>query len=388
MANQVTNLGRIINFITGITGVQAGGQAIVNMPVNARYHRLTFQCSAVNYTGGTALATLKITGAGNNDATTTLTVVNGVITAAAVVAGGTGYVTGDIITPVDATGTGARLTVTAAAGAVTALAVTVGGTASPINPASLVTGMKLLVNGVNMRDIIPANILKIAIANGYLPTLGELPVFFTEPWRNLLGHNETTSWDTFGQATFQLQISIAATVSLPNLVGVQEFDYQRNARPSTTKPGTSDLFLQPVSQHQFSWPIVAGRNDINNLPFSYPISRLWIYGTIANQITQLEIYQDNNKVFEATEDQLKQMFKEYGFQFGQPNFVNSNWSTSAALQGAYVEPIYFDSAFISDPDQRVFKALACANSFVVRVYSAQAQAITFVMEMLPGQYSS
>lgn len=380
----IANRGRLINFVNGITGVQAGSSAVLNLPVNQRYHRINFQCAAVNYTGGTGLATVALTGAGNDDLTVTPTVVNGVITAVAVVAGGTGYTTGDTITITDATGEGFVGTVTAAAGVVSAVAVTSIGTPTAINPADMLTGLKILVNGVNMRDIEPANILKLAMANGGYTRRGELPVYFTPPWRNVNQQNEVTSWDLFGQSTFQMQIGIASTVTNPSLVAINEFDYMRNVRPE----GKNQVpFLQPTAQHQFTWPIVAGRNDINTLPFNFPISRMWLQGSTPGAISQVEVLQDGNKVFEATLEQILQTYGDYGFSFGKPDYINSNWASSAALQSAYNEPAYFDCAFIADPDQRWWKALKSVNSLILRVYSDSAQALTIVQETLPGAYA-
>src|SRR4051812_14998015 len=134
----VQNYGRIIQEINGINGVSANGNAVINMDVNKRYHRNVLQTSAINYTGGTGLATVKITGAGNNNLTVTPTVVNGVITAVAVVAGGTGYTTGDTITITDATGSGFVGTVTAGGGGGCARVVFSTCTPSPPKPVKVV----------------------------------------------------------------------------------------------------------------------------------------------------------------------------------------------------------------------------------------------------------
>lgn len=382
----VINRGRIINFINGITGVAPGSQAVVNMSVNQRYHRNVFQCAAVNYTGGTGLATVALTGAGNDDLTVTPTVVNGAVTAVAVVAGGTGYTTGDTVTIVDATGTGFIGTVTAAAGVVTAVAVTVAGTPSPIDPRTMITSLKQLVNGINMRDIDVASILRISIANGYIPSLGELPLFYTAPWRNVNNFNEVTSWDLFGQSTFQLQIGISPNVISPSLIGSQEFDNFRNTRMVGDKEVP---FLQPTAQHQFTWPIVAGRNDINTLPFNFPISRMWLLGSVPGSISQVEVFQDGNKPLEATINQLKDMYAEYGFQFGErPNFITEEYAAgNPVVVGAYQEPIFFDAAFIADPDQRWDKALQAERQMILRVYSDVAQNLTIVQETMPGNYA-
>ncbi len=374
------NKGRLINFISGINGVSAGGNAIVNLPCNRRMHRLKFQCAAINYTGGTAVAFTKITGVGIS-ATATPTIVNGVVTAVAVVAGGTGWVTGDTGTLTDATGSGFVGTVTAAAGVITAIAVTSTGVATAVSPITFFTGLKLLVNGVNMRDISPTSILQIAFANGLFPALGELPIDFTPPWRNVNQANELTSWDLVGQSTFSIQFNISSTVTSPSLIGIEEFDYARNLLPDG-KP-----FLQPTAQHEFGFPVVAGRNDINTLPIDFPISRMWIKGSTAAQISQIEVFQDGNKPAEMTLEQMKEMYEASGFQFGRANYINATIATSNTLKGQYATPSYFDAAFISDVDQRWGKALYVEKSMILRIYSAIAQQVTVVMETLPGGFA-
>ncbi len=397
----VQNNGRLINFISGINGVSAGGQATVNLPCNNRVHRNIFQCAAVNYTGGTALVTTTLTGVGVS-ATVTPTVVNGVITAAAVVAGGSGYVVGDTITVQDATGQGAILRVATLAGsAIATLTVTSGGSASPINPVSMVTSVRESVNGVVIRDINPQSIISIAQANGLIPRLGELPLLYTEPYTNQLVNAEALSWDLFGQSTYQIQMGINGSVSSPSLTGITEFDYFRNTRPGAN--GKPVLSLQPVAKHAFNFNVSGGRNAINTLPINYPIRRLWIVGSIPGVITQLEIYQDKNKIAEMTVGgigsvtnptgnigQMNEAYGEYGFQFGQANFANQNYAgtgtVNKALQASINPLSYFDAAYLSDPDGRYWKALKCESELLVVVYSAVAQTITIVQESLPGAY--
>lgn len=378
------NLGRQINFVNGITGIAPNGNAVINMPVNNRTHRLQLQCTAVNYSGGTAEATTTLTGSGIG-ATVTPTVVNGVITAATVVAGGSGYAVNDTITPVDATGQGAVLRVaTVSSGAIATLAITSGGAPSPIDPAVFYTSVKELVNGVNMRDISADFRNRIALANGISTELGLLSLYYTEPFGNVLQKNERLSWDLFGQSTYQIQLGISPNVVSPGLIGTQEFDYQRN---EIVVNGVQTPVLNPVAQHTFTWPASGGINNITTLPFNYPIRRIWVIGSTPGNITQLEVFQDGNKIFEAYENQAIQIYQDYGFQFGQPTYQNQNQSATAIKQ--YFNPNrYFDCAYISDPDQRYWKALSCQKSFIFRVYSAIAQTLTMVMEYMPGSYNS
>jgi hypothetical protein len=119
---------------------------------------------------------------------------------------------------------------------------------------------------------------------------------------------------------------------------------------------------------------------------------MWFRGGTPGNITQVEVYQDNNKAFEATLAQLIETYGEYGFQFGQPNFYNQTVANTAGvprtLLGYFNPPATFDAAFIADPDQRWWKALKCVNSLNVRVFSNVAQTLTVVMETMPGSYAS
>lgn len=363
----IKNLGHLVNFITGIQGVTAGGNAVVNLPVNLRYHSLIFNCTAVNYTGGAGKAITKITGSGTG-ATGTLSVTNGVPTAITIVSGGSGWNVGDTFTIADTTGTGFVGTVATVTGgppgALATATVTIAGSPSAVDPVTLLTSVKITVNGINMRDISPANIIAIQKGNGYTPALGELSIFFTEPWRRIIMPNEVTSWDMFGQSNFSVQLGISSAVTSPGLTGVYEFDYERNQRPGPN--GQPVPFLQPVAQHQFSYNAVSGRNDVNNLPFSYPIDRVWVKSA-NDDVYQLEVYQDSNKVMEATTAEISQDLAPFGM-----NPANGG----------------FDTAYISDPDQRIWKALKCGNSFVTRVYTNSTEALTFVIESLPGAYQA
>jgi coat protein len=283
MAVILNNTGRLVQQIPGITGVNAGGLALVNLPVNARYHRLKFFSTS-------------------------------------------------------------------------------GGVASTAQ----LTALKLLVNGINMRDITPVNTINIAKSVGLNPSPGVLPINFTQPQRNFLAANDSNSWDLAGQSTFSVQVGIAAGAVNPTLIGIMEFDYLRNVRTDTG--GAQAPFLQPVSQHQFIINGAAGRNDIVILPFDYPISRLWISSGAGNNITLLEIYQDGNKIIEGTPAELNEGNADYGILVGGAN--------------------PFETAAVFDQDGRWWKSLKCANSFNVRVTLAAADTINIVQETLPGAYSS
>jgi hypothetical protein len=385
----VINKGRLINFVNGITGVATGSNALVNLPTNARYHRLKFNTVAINYTGGTGAAITQISGtAAGSGATGTLTISNGVPTAIAIVAGGTGWTIGDTFSIADATGTGAVFTVATVTGgppgAIATATVTSSGTASACSPATVLTSIQQLVNGIPVRDIEPSQILTYVMAQGYYPALGELPLWYTNPTRNKIQRNDVTSWDLFGQSTFSIKFGISPSVTSPGISGSMEFDFLRNVR---TDNGKEVVFLEPTAQHQYGYNLIAGRNDITTLPFDFPISRLWFLGSTPGNITQVELYQDGNKWFEVTLADLEEMYRQYGFTFGQPDWLNQTQPGNATLLGAYETPRYYDAAFISDEDGRWSKRLSVANSLTIRIYSAVQQSVTIMAETMPGAYA-
>jgi hypothetical protein len=302
----VINKGRTINYISGLNGVAAGGQAILNIPCTGRYHRLILNC----------------TSAGVAAAVTTI-----------------------------------------------------------------ISSIKLIVNGVAVRDIDPANILKILQNQGYYPLIGELPLNFSEPLLTggvINEPDDVTSWDMVGQNTFQLQIGIQGAAVTPGITGVWEFDYQRNLLPDGSP------FLQIVNQHQFAFPIPVGQYDITTLPFAFPIRRLHFYGSNPGQLSTLEVYQDNNKVHEATILQSRQAFRPYGFRLnntpdGTP-FVNATGPANLGVSALVETPAFFEAQYLADADSRLWKALRVGGDLKIRVNSAAAQTLTVVMECIPPGY--
>lgn len=385
------NRGRSVNFISGIQGIQAGGNGTINMGNDRRFTRLKFQCSAVNYTGGTALATtnIAVTNPAAAGATVTLTAsALGIPTAAVAVNTGANYTTGDTITVVDATGTGLVLTVTAAAGAITALALTVLGTPSAMNPVTFFNSFRLSVGGKIIRDIVPDSILKLVVARGQYVRRGELPINFAEVSRDFLqqtggiDYNDSSAWDMRGEGAFDILFGITAGLNTPTLVGSQEFDTLTN---TANVGGKIVGFKNPIWHTEQTVNVPAGRFDVTTLKFSGALQRIWLLGSTAGQLTQLEVYQDNNKRDEVTLEQMLEMYQEFGYNFGQANYINSTWSTSNALKSGYNQPTFFDMAYLPDVDSR-FTDRLYFNNLVFRVYSNIAQSVKFVIESAPNSF--
>lgn len=90
----------------------------------------------------------------------------------------------------------------------------------------------LYVNTVLIREIIPSELFNENAANGRAFNLGEIPIFFSEPWRASVMSEEATAWDMFGQLSFTAKLAIAGAAVAPAVTGVSQYDYLRNVDQS------------------------------------------------------------------------------------------------------------------------------------------------------------
>lgn len=185
------------------------------------------------------------------------------------------------------------------------LAATVGG--SPETDPTLIIGSaRLLVNGVVMRDLTAADILNIALLNGKTPDTagGELPFYFSEPWRASVLGEESTSWDMFGQSKFTLELSFLPGAVNPSAVIEATYDYGRN------RDAAGKDFLAIVKQLRFTRSNPAGAVDITDLPQVFPIQRIHLR-TSAGTVTSAEVWNDTVKVLEGDIANLNNFYEDY-----------------------------------------------------------------------------
>lgn len=268
---------RIINILSGINGVVAGGSATLTIPVGRRYHALKAFLTA-----------------------------------------------------------------------------TVGGNPS-FDPTVIISSARLLVNGVSMRDLTPAQIIGIAKLNGITPDVanGELPFYFSEPWRASVIGEESTSWDVTEQATFTLEMTFLGTAVAPACVVEAAFDYGRN------KDGSGKNFLAIVKQLRFTKANPAGIIDLTDLPQQFPIQRIHLT-TSAGTITSAEVWNDTVKVMEGLTAAINDFYKDY--------------KLTPAASG-------FGLSTVFDYTQQISDALFVVNQNLnVRPLCSNAGAITAVVE--------
>jgi hypothetical protein len=223
------------------------------------------------------------------------------------------------------------------------------GTDPYTDPADIVARCRLIVNGVVMRDLTPAQIRAIATLNGQTVGNNEIPIFFSEPWRASITGEEATSWDMTGQTKFTLEIEIKSGVTTPACKVLAAYDFGRNV--SDGKP-----FLSIVKQLSYNYNAPSGEFEIVSLPTRYPISRVLLTASTGT-ISKVEVYRDSQKVLEATAAENTRILADYGLDA-------SKWTY----------PVVFD------PEQQVSSALLIAREMNLRVTSSAANTLTAVLE--------
>jgi hypothetical protein len=388
MNNRSPNL-QIVN---GIGNVDVNSTPSVTFVTPRRYHGIRYLCKAVNYTGGAGLTTAKITGAGNDLLTVTPTLTKGEPTVIAIVAGGAGYNIGDKFKITnDATGTGATFTVSAVGGggAVTAATYDAGSaTASPIEPSTLLTKLDVNVESVSQRNISIDSYLRLYMARGLYPKLGELPIVFTEDERNFLGVNDANAFDLHGGQKFEHFLAISANVVKPGLTATQEWDDRRNY---VSRKGNSVPLIDPIRYRETQIDLAVGDNDFdhNKIPIGkMPIQRIWLLGATPGNLSKLIVESDGQKRLEGQVADLNARYEKLGYHMGSPNWLNTNWAASNALKAAFNQPRYFDAAYIPDSDGRPGERLFVKSEFKMFITSAVAQKCRVVLELAPGGYKS
>lgn len=229
------------------------------------------------------------------------------------------------------------------------------------DPTTVISSLQLVVNGVTMLDATPQQLIDIAKTFRVTPGTGELPIFFTQPWRNDTRTAEATSWDMFGQNTFVLRATflnpgggaVGATVTT-------DFDLERNVRVNR-QTGRREPFLAILKQFNINVVAGAGVNDVVTLPKNFPIQRL-LMEVSANAISSAVILADgNNKIFEATKAENQ-------------NILNANLITGT----------FFEYPIIFDYDSKLGSNLRVQDLDLQLTLSGAATVTITVQQLVPG----
>ena len=383
--NPNLNFGTVIDQLGGI---QVGsGIVLINFDTDRRFHNVRLQVTALNFTGGTGLTATALTGSGT--ALEVDVTVNGfgIVTAVTPTSGhaGTGFTTGDTITFTDATGAGFVGTVTASAGAVTGIAITSTGTPTAADAGKVLGIAQLLVNGSPLGDITAEQEINRALFNNETISLGQFPVFFTEPWRRWTRWPAITSWDMAGQSTFAIKIAVNTGYQQVGVTGTYEYDFVRNTVIGELDQQTFQAayaagkapapVLHLVARHLFTPTLNGGQNILTGqqIPITWPILRLHCLGSTADQLTQSILVTDN-------------LTDESGFIGAQNSGAQLDQLREPLIEIGDFDTSIFDYSYVADKYNRISDCLKIASSLKWSLYSAISQGLSVIQERLQSRY--
>jgi len=221
---------------------------------------------------------------------------------------------------------------------------------------AIVDSVRVIVNGVVMRDLLPAEFQKIAKLNGQTCGDLEIPIFFSEPWRASVIGEESTSWDMFDQVRFTLEVKFKTGLTAPTLQALATYDFARNV--SDGKP-----FLAIMKALKFTYNAPAGNYDITTLPVRFPIHRI-LLGASTGAVNSVEVFRDSQKVFESTVAENARFLADYKLAAGEFSF-----------------PLVFDA------EQQISSPLLVDREINVRANCASPNTLTVIVEHRANGYT-
>lgn len=272
------------------------------------------------------------------------------------------------LTDITGVGTGQRATIVVPAGAryhqILLFATgTVGGVAQ--TAAQLITNVRLIVNGVVIRDLTGPQYQMIC--DGFAPQLplntdtGCMRIFFSEPARASVMSEQISAWPIPNGATFRIEVDILAGVAALTFRAMAVYDY---FFPRDEK---GNLIMRITSYKRFSLNAPASTFDIDNIEKTYPISRLHFIPPAGSVISQAEVRMDQVSIFRALAQD-------------NTNFIGSYGHVVPTVGGLTVFPILFDYNNQGDG------AIAPNATLNVNLTNSVAGTMTVVQEQIKPGY--
>lgn len=249
------------------------------------------------------------------------------------------------------------------------------GASAPAAPSSVLNWVTLDINGTKMLDWTPAIFTEAAKWDGYQNQLetGQLFIPFSLPRFLGFRDNTATSFDLAGQTSAQLTMSLQTGLTTPNVLALQEYDFQRNQIPFG--PNKGQYFLRPLKRLRQSFTIsgsnaggLGAQTDITQIPITNPIRRLILIPDNAGTISHYEIIADGVKVDEGdTQTGSAQTWINDATARQYANGVGNNGSAynNTARITYPLSSVVIDFTYT----KRLADALTCKNSLILRVWS-------------------
>lgn len=259
--------------------------------------------------------------------------------------------------------------------------------------ASIYNWVTLDINGTKMLDWTPAMFTASYLYDGMSNSMrtNELLLAFSLPRFAGFRDNTLTSFDLAGQVSAQVTMSLQ-TVTTPNVLALQEFDYQRNIVPYGKNKGK--YFLRPIKRARQSFSIagsstgLGSQTDITQIPITNPIRRLILIPDNAGTLTHYEIIADNVKVDEG--DLQTGSSATWINDASQRQYDNGVAGALAAISNG-VQITLPQTSYVIDftYTKRLQDALTAKNSLILRVWSNQAgtQNLQIAEEFIASAYA-
>lgn len=187
------------------------------------------------------------------------------------------------------------------------------GTRTAVTSTNL-TRVRIIVDTVALIDWDWPSIQNYALRRGIPLSVGQIPIFFTDPFLVGLRNAYAGSIDTKqGISSVQVQV-ILGTVSTPSLSGELIYDNLPNLRPQKVNGARAMVpFNTPIMKtaQVENIPTVSGYaiTDISN---AYPLDTITLYSGSDANLTYLRCLLNNTTIFEGSPTDLAREFLSYG----------------------------------------------------------------------------
>lgn len=179
------------------------------------------------------------------------------------------------------------------------------GTAGGANQANMeaeISEVRLLIDGVVQRVFSAAQLFAILAENGIGFQTGQLPIWFSEPWRRSVQGEEALAWGVADVATFQVEIDIAAGATAPTL-DVRAY-VERKSQPLGPIVKWRRFTVAPAATGVFNFSTLP--RDAGNY------GRLHFFENAAGDINSIEVIREGRQVFSADDADFEALMTELG----------------------------------------------------------------------------
>jgi hypothetical protein len=172
------------------------------------------------------------------------------------------------------------------------------GGASQANMESEITAVRIKVDGKVQRRFSAVELFAINAFNGIAFQTGELPIFFSEPWRRSAQGEDALAWGTADIGTFQIEVDLAAGATAPTLEAYLEVE--RVSRPMGAI----------VKWRRYNVPVsAAGVVNVTTLPKIDAYYRLHAH---TGNVSDVEILVDQLQRYKASAARNTAILQDYG----------------------------------------------------------------------------